>query len=214
MPGSRIYDVSLTIHPDMPVWPGDPGVKIKPVDSISGGDSGNVSVIHLSTHAGTHVDAPRHFIPRGIGIDGISPEVLVGRARLVRISSAIQSVDRKTLEKLDLKNVERLILSTRDSSLAKEKTITPDYAFLSEDAAQYLVDKGIKLVGTDNFSIDEFHNNNQPAHHILLAAGVVILEGLDLIGIPAADYELLCLPLKIENADGAPARVFLKELNE
>jgi arylformamidase len=118
------------------------------------------------------------------------------------------------LDKVDLIDVTRLILKTRNSSLAKEKTITPDYAFLSEDAAQYLVDKGIKLVGTDNFSIDEFHNNNQPAHHILLTAGVVIIEGLDLTGINPADYELLCLPLKIENADGAPARVFLKELNE
>jgi arylformamidase len=116
------------------------------------------------------------------------------------------------LEGLDLKGVTRLLLGTRNSVLLEQGQFNLDYSFVSEDAARYLVDMGIKLVGVDYLSIEEYKKEGYPAHHILLGAGVVIVEGLDLSGVPSGDYEVLCLPLKLKDGDGAPARVFLREI--
>lgn len=211
MTGHRIYDVSLTIYPGMLAWPGQPQVAMDTVKSIAQGDSSNVSLLHIGTHTSTHVDAPYHFIPGAIGIDSISPEVLIGPARLFQLPE-IHDIDRNLLEGLDLKGVERLLLGTTNSALLKQRQFVEDYIFISEDAASYLVDMGIKLVGVDYLSIDQYQNMARPVHHILLGAGVTIVEGLDLTGVPHGDYELFCLPLKIKDGNGAPARVFLREI--
>lgn len=212
MAGRRIYDVTLTIQPDMLVWPGDPLVNIETFESIAKGDSANLSIWHLGSHTDTHVDAPpHHFIPEGPGVDQIRPEVLVGPARLFQLSNTT-SIDARVLKRLDLKGVTRLLLGTHNSVLLSERNFSPDYVSVTEDAAQYLVDSGIRLVGIDYLSIEAFHKPGHPTHHTLLAAGVVIIEGLILSGIPEGDYELLCLPLKVKDADGAPARVFLQEV--
>ena len=211
MTGHRIYDVSLTIYPGMLAWPGQPQVAMDTVKSIAQGDSSNVSLLHIGTHTSTHVDAPYHFLPGAIGIDSISPEVLIGPARLFQLPE-IHHIDRNLLEGLDLKGVERLLLGTTNSALLKQRQFVEDYIFISEDAASYLVDMGIKLVGVDYLSIDQYQNKARPTHHILLGAGVTIVEGLDLTGVPPGDYELLCLPLKIKDGNGAPARVFLREI--
>jgi arylformamidase len=137
--------------------------------------------------------------------------VLLGPARLFQFPEA-HHIDRSLLERLDLEGVERLLFGTRNSALLKRREIDPDYAFIAEDAARYLVASGIKLVGVDYLSSEEFQNRGRPTHHILLGAGVVIVEGMDLTGVPPGDYELLCLPLKVKDADGAPARVLLREL--
>lgn len=207
----KIYDISLTIYPGMLVWPGQPQVAMDTVKSIAQGGSSNVSLLHVSTHAATHVDAPRHFIPGAPGIDSIEPEVLLGPARLFQLPEA-HHIDRNLLERLNLKGIERLLFGTRNSALLKQRQFEQDYAFISEDAARYLVDMGIKLVGVDYLSVDQYQDKTRPAHHTLLGAGVVIVEGLDLTGVPAGDYELFCLPLKIKDGDGAPARVFLREI--
>ncbi len=207
-----MYDVSLTIYPGMPIWPGHPPVAVETTKSIARGDSSNVSLLHIGTHTATHIDAPRHFIPGALGIDSIAPELLLGQARLFQLPEA-HHIDRKLLEGLDLKGVERLLLGTRNSALLKQRQHEPDYAYVSENAARYLVDTGIKLVGVDYLSIEEYQKEGRPAHHILLEAGVVIVEGLDLTAVPSGDYELLCLPLKLKDADGAPARVFLREVS-
>jgi len=207
----KIYDISLTIYPGMLVWPGQPQVAMDTVKSIAQGGSSNVSLLHIGTHTATHVDAPRHFIPGAPGIDSIEPEVLLGPARLFQLPE-VHHIDRNLLEGLDLKGVERLLFGTRNSGLLKQRQFEQDYAFISEDAARYLVDMGIKLVGVDYLSVDQYQDKARPAHHTLLRAGVVIVEGLDLTGVPAGDYELLCLPLKIKDGDGAPARVFLREI--
>lgn len=211
MAGKKIYDVSLTIYPGMPVWPGQPQVAMDTIRSITQGDLTNVLFLHTSTHATTHVDAPRHFIAGALGIDDIGPEVLLGPARLLQLPE-VHHIDRNLLAALELKGVERLLLGTRNSALLKRKQFEQDYAFISEDAARYLVDIGIKLVGIDYLSVDQYQNENRPAHYILLGAGVVIVETLDVTGVPPGDYELLCLPLKIKGGDGAPARVFLREI--
>ena len=207
----KIYDISLTIYPGMLAWPGQPQVAIDTVKSIAQGESSNVSLLHIGTHAATHVDAPRHFIPGAPGIDSIAPEVLLGPVRLFQLPE-VHLIDRNLLERLNLKGIERLLFGTRNSTLLKQRQFEQDYAFISEDAARYLVDMGIKLVGIDYLSVEKYHNEGRPVHHILLGVGVVIIEGLDLTGVPSGDYELLCLPLKIKDGDGAPARVFLREI--
>jgi arylformamidase len=180
------------------------------VKSIAQGGSSNVSLLHIGTHTATHVDAPRHFLPGALGIDSIRPEVLIGPARLFQLPE-VHHIDRNLLEGLDLKGVERLLFGTPNSAMLKQSQFEQDYIFISEDAANYLVDMRIKLVGVDYLSVDQYQDKARPAHHILLGAGVAIVEGLDLTGVPPGDYELFCLPLKIKDGDGAPARVFLRE---
>ncbi|MBI2854504.1 MAG: ribose 5-phosphate isomerase B [Chloroflexi bacterium] len=207
----KVYDVSLTVAPGMAVWPGDPAVSIEAAKSITSGNTGNISMLHMGSHTGTHVDAPRHFLPSGTGIDAIDPSVLLGRARVFQLPK-VQYVDRALLEGLDLQGVKRAVLGTRNSALQKQKRLNLDYAYISNDAAQYLVELGVKLVGIDYLSIEEYQKEGHPTHMALLGAGLVIVEGLDLTDVPPGDYEILCLPLKIKDGDGAPARVLLREL--
>ena len=211
MAAHKIYDVTLTLSPDVLVWPGEPQVAIESIRSMAQGDSNNVSLLHICSHAATHVDAPRHFIRDAISIDAIAPEILVGPARLLQVPDA-RDIDHNLLNKLNLKGVKRLLFGTRNSSLLKQKLFESDYVSLTEDAARYLVDIGIKLVGIDYLSVEGYQKKGLPTHHILLEAGVVIVEGLDLTAVPPGDYELFCLPLKIKDGDGAPARVFLLEI--
>ncbi|MBI4284399.1 MAG: cyclase family protein [Chloroflexi bacterium] len=211
MKARKIYDVSLTIQPGMLVWPGNAPVTVDTVKALSRGDSSNVSLLHIGTHTGTHVDAPRHFIPDAPGVDNISPEVLVGPTRLFHLPQ-VHRLDRPVLEKLDLTGVARLLLGTHNSTLLRKQEFDSSYTFLTEDGARYLAEEGIRLVGIDYLSIEEYQKPGRPAHHVLLGAGMVIIEGLDLAGVPAGDYDLLCLPLKLKDGDGAPARVFLREL--
>ncbi len=208
----KVYDVSLTIHPDMLVWPGNPPVTMETAKAIARGDSSNVSLLRIGTHTATHVDAPRHFIEGALGIDSISPDILLGRARLFRLPG-VRRIDRQVLQALDLKGVSRLLLGTDNSVLLRKKELDTGYAFLTGEAARYLVETGIRLIGIDYLSIEEHRKEGRPTHHILLEAEVVIVEGLDLAGVPPGDYELLCLPLKIKDGDGAPARVLLREVS-
>jgi arylformamidase len=151
---NKIYDVSLPIHPGMLTFPGNPEFNLYSVKSIVNGGTSNVSQLHIGTHAGTHVDAPRHFIEGKPGIDAVNPTVLIGPARLFQLPR-VKYINRQVLEKLDLKGVSRLLLGTRNSRLLK-KGFTADYAFVSEDAAHYIVETGIKLVGIDWLTIDEY----------------------------------------------------------
>ena len=211
MTARKLYDISLTIYPGMFVWPGQPQVALDTIKSIAQGDLSNISLLHIGTHAATHVDATRHFIAGGIGIDSISTEVLIGPARLFQLPG-IQYIDRNLLERLDVTGVERILFGTHNSALLKKSSFEQDYVFLTEDAAHYLVDRAVKLVGVDYLSVEKFQKEGRPVHHILLGAGIVIVEGLDLTEVPPGDYELLCLPLKIKGSDGAPARVLLREI--
>jgi len=208
---TMIYDISQVIRPGMTVYPGDTPVWQETVKSIAGGDSYNLSVVHFSNHTGTHVDAPRHFVEGAPGVEALPPDVLVGKARLFQFTAA-GKIDRSVLQGLDLKGVRRLLFGVRSSEPLRKGASDPDLVFLTEDAARCLVGIGVRLVGVNAPSIDDFSRKDYPAHRILLGAGVVIVEGLCLAGVPAGDYELLCLPVNIADADGAPARVFLREL--
>lgn len=154
---------------------------------------------------------PRHFIPGSPGVDSMPLDMLLGPARLLQFPRA-SFIDRNLLESAELSQVTRLLLGTRNSLLLRQERLSLDYAYVSEDAARFIVERGVRLLGLDYLSLELYQKPGRPAHHILFAAGVVVLDGLDLADIPAGDYELLCLPLKLTGADGAPARAVLREI--
>jgi len=201
----KIYDISPPLYTGMPVWQGDPPVVIEKTSSIAEGDSYNVSSLQLGSHSGSHTDAPRHFMDDAAGVDAISPDILMGAARLVRLEDT-PVIDRKILEGMELDGVCRLLLATGFAAS------DADYSYITPDAADYLMTTGIKLLGTDCPSVDNPGDGSYPVHRTLLGGGVIILEGLNLSGVPAGGYELICAPLKIKDGDAAPARVFLREV--
>lgn len=209
----KIYDITNSIHAQMPVYEGDPGVEIAAWTSLDKGDSSNVSFLHFGAHTGTHVDAPAHFIKGAAKLETLSLDILIGRARVVRVPDDATEIDRDFLERQDLNGVERVLFHTRNSRFWNE-AFRKDFTHLLPEAAEYLVEKGIKLVGTDYLSIEQFHSGHHRTHITLLSNGVVILEGLNLSEVLDGDYELICLPLKIAGGagDGAPARAVLRSL--
>ncbi|MGI5837274.1 MAG: cyclase family protein [Chloroflexota bacterium] len=208
-----IHDVTLPISTDLPVWPGDPKPRLDPVHSLAAGDSTQLSMLQLSTHTGTHLDAPRHLLAEGATVDQLAIDRLVGDAWLCRVPPALSLVDAGTLEEAGIPDgTRRLLLQTTNSGLWDRTpwTFFENYVALAPDGAQWIVDRGIELLGIDYLSIDPFDSEDLPAHRILLTNGVAVLEGLDLRDVePDRSYYLLCLPLKLLGVDGAPARVLL-----
>lgn len=208
-----IYDITVPIRASMPIYEGDPGVEIAAWSALAKGDSANVSFLHFGAHTGTHVDAPAHFIKGARRIDALALDILIGPARLIRVPDDVNEIDPDFVNGLDLTGVERILFHTRNSSFWKEG-FRKDFTHLLPEAAQALVDLGVKLVGTDYLSIEKFHSGHHRTHLTLLSNNVVIVEGLNLSEVPAGDYELICLPLRIAEGagDGAPARVVVRAL--
>lgn len=207
-----IIDVSLGISPQMLTWPSDPGVSIEPASRISAGKAANVSELRCGTHTGTHIDPPLHFIAGGSPVDAISPEVLVGPAVVADLTGVERTIGPAELDSLGLDSgVERLLFHTRNSELWRSESpeFTEDYVAVSAEGAQWLVDHGIRLVGIDYLSVERRGTPGHPTHMTLLGAGVVIVEGLNLDGVAAGEYTLICLPLKIVGGDGGPSRALL-----
>ena len=206
----RIYDITLTVSPDLPTWPGDPGVVLELTNKIKDGDNANVSRLDMGVHTGTHVDAPFHFLQDGTGVDQIGMKTLTGRAYVLHLPE----VDLITAQVLEESNIpprtRRVLFKTRNSEYWErgEKKLQTDFVGLSADAAEYLVGRGVKLVGVDYLSIAPF-KQSRPTHEIMLEAGIVIVEGLDLTEVSQGRYTLYCLPLKLKDSDGAPARAIL-----
>src|ERR1041384_908147 len=209
-----IYDVTVPIRSGMPIYEGDPPVKIGAAAALAQGDSANVSFLHLGAHTGTHVDAPAHFIEGANTIDKLPLKVLIGPARVIRVPDELTEISSAFLESCDLDQVERILFHTRNSKSWDDEGFRKDFTHLLPEAAEMLVNRGVKLVGTDYLSIEKFHSGHHRTHIALLSHGVVIVEGLNLSGVPAGDYALICLPLKIAEGagDGAPARVVLRSL--
>ncbi|HEX2053212.1 MAG TPA: cyclase family protein [Actinomycetota bacterium] len=208
----KIIDISLGISPEMLTWPSDPGVRIDPWSRISAGKSANVSELHCGTHTGTHIDPPLHFLASGTPVDGISPEVLVGPAVVADMMSVERDIGPDELESLNLPSgVERLLFHTRNSEIWRDPSprFTEDYVAVTAQGAEWLVERGIRLVGVDYLSVEHRGTPGHPTHVTLLGAGVVIVEGLNLDGVPAGTYTLICLPLKIVGGDGGPSRALL-----
>ncbi len=207
----KIFDISLGINPDFPVWPGDPDLELERVSKIESGDDANVSRISMSVHCGTHVDAPFHFVENGITIEKLSLDILIGEVLVIEIPEEINQItaDVLSLYKIE-KKVKRILFKTKNSCYWNEEkpNFHKDFVSLSEDGAAFLVSHGIKLVGIDYFSIASFWDG-VPTHNILLKAGIIILEAVDLRKVEAGNYQLICLPLKLVGSDGAPTRCVL-----
>ena len=207
----RTYDITLTITPEMIVWPGDPSVNIHRISSIAAGDNANVSQMTMSCHSGTHVDAPDHFLNNGKTVESLSLDLLVGRAYVLHLPN-VEMITASVLIHADIPpRTRRLLFKTRNSEYwSKENTheFHTDFVGLSVDAAEWLVDRNVKLVGIDYLSIAPY-KLGIPVHTILLNAGVVVIEGLDLSQVSQGRYTLHCLPLKLGGADGAPTRCIL-----
>jgi arylformamidase len=206
----RTYDITLTISPKLPTWPGDPGVDLERVEKIEAGSNANVSRIDMGVHTGTHVDAPYHFLQDGSTVDQLDLSMLAGRAYVLHLPE----VDLITAAVLDAAQIpprtRRVLFKTRNSDYWANDDLgfQEDFVGLSKDGAEYLVQRGVKLVGMDYLSIAPY-KQSRPTHEVLLSAGVVIVEGLDLREVSQGRYTIYCLPLKLADSDGAPARAIL-----
>lgn len=209
---AAVIDISVPIVEGMPIWPGSTGVRITRTMALERGDEATVSQLDTDVHVGTHLDAPGHFIPGGDPIDRVPLDVLVGQASVVHLPdcSAITPAD---LERAVPHGAARVLFRTRNSKRWREPRhmFTPDYVALTLEAARWVVDRGIRLIGVDYLSVQRFSDSAE-THRVLLGAGVVLLEGLDLSAVLAGEYELFCLPLKLVGAEAAPARAVIRPL--
>jgi arylformamidase len=205
----KLLDVSVPLRSAIPTYPGNPPFQLEPIKRIAEGASSNVSRLVLGTHTGTHVDAPKHFIDDAGGVDTLRLDLLIGRARVVEITKR-GSITVADLEEAGLREDLRVLLKTPNSALWNSSTFHNDYTHLSEAAAHYLVEQGVRVVGIDYLSVEQFKKPGAPAHRALLSNEVVIIEGLNLSDAEPGMYEMYCLPLLVADADGAPARVVLK----
>jgi arylformamidase len=211
----KIHDVTLTLRPGMTTWGGEPGPEITPLRRIARGDTANVSTITFGDHTGTHVDPPVHFIDGGPTVDQLPLDALIGPCVVVEYDGA-GHVSADWLGRRGVPaDTKRILIKTSNSQLWNDQTqkFTRDFVAVDASAARWCVERGMRLVGVDYLTIEPQgpEKAGYPTHHTLLGAGVVIIEGLDLRGIAAGRYELICAPLKIAGGDGAPARVFLVE---
>ena len=209
----KIYDVTVAIREQMPVWEGDPPVVIRGERALAAGDGANVSSLCFGAHTGTHVDAPNHFIEGTRWVDELELEKLIGPCRVVEIDGSVVAIGPEHLSELG--GVERLILKTRNSAFwnTPEDGFRKDFTYITPEAARAIANAGLKLIGIDYLSIEAPGAVGHPVHVTLLEKEVVILEGLDLREVAAGDYELVCLPLKYVGGtgDGAPARTILRQ---
>jgi arylformamidase len=207
----KIYDVTLPISPEMPVWPGDPAVVLQQVSSIDAGAHSNVSRLACGVHTGTHVDAPHHFLNDHRTVEALSLDVLAGPAAVVQVPEEVDAVSAEVLERAAIPSgTVRLLLKTRNSRLwqRQEKEFFTAFVGILADGAEWLVQHEIKLVGVDYLSVAPYKQSG-PTHRTLLEAGIIIVEGLNLNAILPGIYTLYCLPLKLVGSDGAPARTIL-----
>lgn len=204
------HDISLTLSPDTPRWVSAPPFELHDRKRMARGDTFNASSVTMSVHAGTHVDAPFHFLADGATIESLPLEVYMGPARVVAVDAEGQ-ITAKHVDALDLGGDTRVLLKTRNSRLLHRPAYEPGFAAFSVEAAAALVARGVKLVGLDYLSVASA-DEQVPVHRAFLDHGVAVLEGIDLSPVPPGRYELICLPIKLQGADGAPCRAVLRDL--
>jgi arylformamidase len=209
-----IYDITVAISNELPTWPDDPSVQLTVWRSLSSGDTANVSMLNFGAHTGTHVDAPAHFIDGAAKVEALPLDVLIGEAQVVEVPDDLHVINEEFVLANCTPDITRVLFKTRNSAFwsESEPEFHTDFTYLDLNAAQRLVEQGIKLVGIDYLSIEKYDSPKHETHLALLSYGVVILEGLDLADVPAGRYELICLPLRLRSSkgDGAPARVVLR----
>ena len=206
---TRILDISVPVVNGGVVYPGNPEIRIEPHSELGKGASSNVSRISFGSHTGTHVDAPRHFLEAGSTVDRLPLNALIGPAQVIAFPDDVMSVTAEHLQRNTLQGVERVLIRTRNSTFITDRAFHPDFTYIAPDGADYLASLGVKLVGVDYFSVEQFHSGHHRTHRTLLERGIVIVEGLDFSGIEPGKYAFCCLPLRLEGLDGAPARAVL-----
>lgn len=209
----KIFDVSLTIREGMPVWPGDDKVVLSRRAKIEEGAHANVSFLSLSAHTGTHVDAPYHFLASGSKVNEMPLEILVGPALVVEVPESVDVIDADVVRNCNIpQNTIRVLFKTRNSHFWETESdeFQTGFVGIDQSGSQELVKRGVKLVGIDYLSISPY-KVSKPTHDVLLGASMVIIEGLDLRSVGSGTYNLVCLPLKLLGADGAPARAILTQ---
>lgn len=207
----KIFDISLSLSPDLPIWPGDDPFELEQVESIEEGANANVSRLSTGVHIGTHVDAPHHFLNNGRTVESLPLNVLTGPCYVIQLPDGVEAITAEALEGMSLPSEPaRILFGTSNSRFWSrgETAFQEDFVAVTEDGAEWLVKQGIHLVGVDYLSVAPY-SDSIPTHKILLQAGIIIVEGLDLSAVPRGFYELYCLPLKLIGAEGAPARAVL-----
>jgi len=205
-----LHDVSVPVHPGMIIYRGNPGVEVERALTIDGGDGANVSRLTMGVHSGTHIDGSLHFYDDGSGVDALPLDAMLGRCRVVEIADPGAAIDRAALDAAAIPaGTERVILKTPNSRLWDLDEFTHDFVRLDGDGAACVLERGIRLIGIDYLSIGD-----HDAHLELLGNGVVALEGLDLRRIDPGEYDLICLPMRLIDTDGAPARVLLRDIDD
>jgi arylformamidase len=206
----RYYDISLNLSPETVRWVGAPALEFLERRRISRGDPTNASAVTMSVHAGTHLDAPFHFVPEGATIDALPLEAFIGPA-VVHAVDAERYITEEHVNAIDLAGATRVLFKTRNSALLRRPDYDPDFAAFSPGAARALADRGVSLVGLDYLSVA--HADEQvPVHRAFLDRGVILLEGIDLGEVAPGRYELICFPLRLRGSDGAPCRAVLRDL--
>ena len=206
----KLIDVSVPLDATLPTYPNNTPFSLEPVKRLARGDSSNVSTLPMSAHSGTHVDAPRHFFDSGPGTEALALDLLMGRVRVIQVTSRT-GVTAEDLAAEDFSEDVRILIKTRNSLFWGSSEFRTDYVGVTESGARHLVAHGIKLVGVDYLSVEQFKTPGAPAHHVLLGAGTIVIEGLNLRDVEPGIYDLCCLPLRIVGSDGAPARVVLRK---
>ena len=208
-------DITVTLKPDMNYLKLDPvPPKIFRLSDVDRGDKVTMSKLEIISHTGTHVDAPLHFIPGGSTITDMPLDATVGPARVIEIKHQ-SLVTVEELEPYDIKEGERILLKTRNSPITYESPeFVEDYVYISKEAAEYLADKKIRMVGLDNITIGDFRDEDSivATHRAFLEKGIYVLEAVALDGVEPGDYELIFLPLKLLNGDASPGRAILRPL--
>ena len=212
----RLYDITVPLSNHTPIYPGDPRFEVEHWKSLVDGDAANVSNLSFGAHTGTHVDAPAHFIQDGARLDSLSLEAFIGPALVAALADEAKSITKAFILSNVPRGTERVLFRTRNSEFWRTEgsNFRRDFTYLELDAARALVELGVRLVGIDYLSVEQFASVGHATHLALLSNGLVILEGLDLLEVTAGTYELICLPLKIGegHGDGAPVRAVLREL--
>lgn len=203
-------DVSVSLRDGMPHWPGDPECRITRVNKMEDGAVCNLTHLSMSAHTGTHMDAPRHFVADGITMEQMPLEPVIGRCKVIEFDVEDQ-ITADDLKAVKLGHGQRVLFKTRNSTRSWAMTeFDKHFVSIRADAAQYLVDQKVSTVGVDYLSIGGFEKDGVETHQIMLGAGIWVIEGLNLADTKPGYYDMICLPLKIEGADGAPCRVVLR----
>ncbi len=210
---TSLIDISVMLHTGMVHWPGDPSVAITRTSDLAHGDAATVSRLSMGSHTGTHMDAPLHFLRSGKGLDEMPLVTTGGPARVIAIRHP-HMITPDELRTHHIRRGERILLKTTNSSCCwKRARFVEDFVHLSTEAARFLAARRVRTVGIDYLSVGGYRQRNGVVvHRTLLAAGIWIIEGLDLSRVRPGRYELICLPLRVLASDGAPARAILRRI--